>query len=264
MMMKFAGKVALITGGAQGLGRVFSEALLKRGAKVCMADIDDKTGLKTLAQFQQQYGQDSSTFVKCDVTSENELKNAFSHTKQSLGGLDILCNNAGIVNEIDWRKTIDINLIAVMTGTYLGLEAMRKDRGGNGGVIINVASVAGIISISEGPSYTASKFGVVGFSKAMGEDIDYPTHQVRVNCLCPTFADTPILHSSDRKVTKSSHYKLYKKRKELLGVMDPHRVGDAFIQLVEDESQNGSVLTVTRDQIRYKKYPPPLTLTSKL
>ncbi|XP_078288238.1 15-hydroxyprostaglandin dehydrogenase [NAD(+)]-like isoform X2 [Rhinoraja longicauda] len=143
--MALCGKVALVTGAAQGIGRAFSEALLQQGCKVVLLDLNRSIGETCKEELDREFDRANSLFIACDVGSEEQLKCAFKKAIEHYGGLDILCNNAGINNENNWEKTVDVNLIAVIRGTYLALEHMNKLNGGKGGIIVNVASLAGSI-----------------------------------------------------------------------------------------------------------------------
>ncbi|XP_072446497.1 15-hydroxyprostaglandin dehydrogenase [NAD(+)]-like isoform X2 [Chiloscyllium punctatum] len=147
--MSLVGKVALITGAAQGLGKAFAEILLKNGAKVSLLDISTAVGLKTKTTFDEVYGAQQTMFITCDVTSGNQLKDAFKKTIENFLRLDIVCNNAGIADETNWQRCLDLNLVSVIRGTYLGLDCMNKKTGGAGGVIINVSSMAGSLCSRE-------------------------------------------------------------------------------------------------------------------
>ncbi|XP_067838608.1 15-hydroxyprostaglandin dehydrogenase [NAD(+)] isoform X2 [Heptranchias perlo] len=140
--MDLNGKVALVTGAAQGIGRCFAEALLKHGAKVALVDLNGSTGEACKEALDGEFGAACSLFITCDVGSEEQLKRAFKKTTDHFGRLDVVCNNAGVNNENDWEKTINVNLTSVIRGTYIALEYMSKETGGKGGVIVNVASLA--------------------------------------------------------------------------------------------------------------------------
>ncbi|XP_041049276.1 15-hydroxyprostaglandin dehydrogenase [NAD(+)]-like isoform X2 [Carcharodon carcharias] len=140
--MSLAGKVALITGAAQGLGKAFAEILLKNGAKVSLLDINIAAGLELKSTFDKVYGAPQTMFTPCDVTSDDQLKDAFKKTVENFLQLDIVCNNAGIGDEKNWERCVDINLVSMIRGTYLGLNYMSKKNGGAGGVIINISSMA--------------------------------------------------------------------------------------------------------------------------
>ncbi|XP_064611174.1 15-hydroxyprostaglandin dehydrogenase [NAD(+)]-like [Liolophura sinensis] len=188
--MSLAGKVSLITGGAQGLGKKFGESLLQKGAKVCVADINQTKGETTVKDFTERFGHGRALFVKCDVTSEKDFEHAFKRAKSEYGRIDIVCNNAGIGDETRWRQTIDVNLVGVMQGTILGIKYMRKDNGGEGGLIVNIASTAGLIPVDFMPAYVASKTGVVAYTRSWAENSLNRKTGIRFCALCPSFADT--------------------------------------------------------------------------
>ncbi|XP_051761110.1 15-hydroxyprostaglandin dehydrogenase [NAD(+)] isoform X3 [Ctenopharyngodon idella] len=141
--MSLHGKVALVTGGAQGIGRAVVEDLLGNGAKVALVDLNQSVGEECKSDLDGQFGEDNCIFIQCDVTDGGKLKDAFQNTVEKFGRLDIVINNAGINNEKNWEKTIEVNLTSVIKGTYLALEHMSKEYGKEGGVIINVSSMAG-------------------------------------------------------------------------------------------------------------------------
>ncbi|XP_075786336.1 15-hydroxyprostaglandin dehydrogenase [NAD(+)] isoform X2 [Pelodiscus sinensis] len=140
--MHVNGKVALVTGAAQGIGRAFVQALLEEGAKVALVDRNLEAGEASKAALDEQFEAQRTLFIQCDVTHEEQLQGAFKKTVEHFGRLDVVVNNAGVNNEKDWENTIQINLTSVIRGTYIGLEYMRKGNGGDGGVIINISSLA--------------------------------------------------------------------------------------------------------------------------
>ncbi|XP_033369379.1 15-hydroxyprostaglandin dehydrogenase [NAD(+)] isoform X2 [Parus major] len=140
--MHVNGKVALVTGGAQGIGRAFVQALLGKGAKVALLDRNSEAGQASKAALDEQFEAQRTLFIQCDVTEQEQLAGAFKKVIEHFGRLDIVVNNAGVNNEKDWESTIQTNLTSVIRGTYLGLEYMRKENGGDGGVIINISSLA--------------------------------------------------------------------------------------------------------------------------
>uniref|UniRef100_A0A8C4SAE3 15-hydroxyprostaglandin dehydrogenase [NAD(+)]-like n=1 Tax=Erpetoichthys calabaricus TaxID=27687 RepID=A0A8C4SAE3_ERPCA len=166
--MSLDGKIALITGAIKGIGRAFSEILLKNGAKVSLLDINTSEGNELKTVFDSAYGEGRTCFIRCDVSSETELNDAFQKTIETFGRLDIICNNAGILDEQDWEKMVSVNLNGVIRGTLLGLKHMKKEEGG---VIVNVSSLAGLGPLPSAPVYTATKHGVVGFSRALAVSI---------------------------------------------------------------------------------------------
>ncbi|XP_046549856.1 15-hydroxyprostaglandin dehydrogenase [NAD(+)]-like [Haliotis rubra] len=236
--MKVSGKIALVTGAAQGLGKSFAAALLKNGAKVLISDVNSEAGKATLKAFQDKYGENNVMFVRADVTSQAQMEAVFQQVRERFGGLDIMSNNAGIIGETRevWEKTVDVNLKGVIRGTNLALDLMRRDKGGRGGVIVNTASIAGLMAVPGAEVYTATKHGVIGFSRSWARSPLCADNGVRVNVLCPSFADTALLPrggSADGDVGKymDEH-----------GVMSPEYVAEGFLDLVQDDSKNGAVL----------------------
>ncbi|TSY69802.1 15-hydroxyprostaglandin dehydrogenase [NAD(+)] [Bagarius yarrelli] len=135
--------------------------------KVAMLDVNEAAGQELQVQLNQQYGSEQTQFYKADVSSDQQFTDVFQKILNKFSHIDIFCNNAGIVDEKNWEKTVSINLSGVVRGTYLALDHMKKQNSGNGGVIINVASLAGLGPFPSVPVYTATKYGVVGFTRAL-------------------------------------------------------------------------------------------------
>ncbi|XP_033976839.1 15-hydroxyprostaglandin dehydrogenase [NAD(+)] isoform X2 [Trematomus bernacchii] len=139
--MPLRGKVALVTGGAQGIGRAVVQSLLQSSAKVAVVDLNKTCGEESKALLDAEFGEGHCHFIPCDVSNGDALREAFQNTVEQFGRLDIVINNAGINNEKNWEKTIQVNLTSVIKGTYLALEHMSKEYGKEGGIIINVSSM---------------------------------------------------------------------------------------------------------------------------
>ncbi|MGH0164933.1 UNVERIFIED_CONTAM: hypothetical protein FKN15_048256 [Acipenser sinensis] len=116
--MALAGKVALVTGGAQGIGRAVAEALLQNAAKISLVDFNQEVGEQCITCLDQEFGSDNCLFIQCDVTDREKLQDAFKRTVEHFGKLDIVINNAGINNEKNWEKTIEVNLEASEIENY--------------------------------------------------------------------------------------------------------------------------------------------------
>ena len=243
-------RVALVTGAAQGIGLAISAALLKLGAKVSLLDVREDLGKAACKELQKEHTADSMTFYHCDVTDKNQLWSAFAKTADKFGGLDMVCNNAGIGNEKNWRKMIDINLVAVIEGTYLGVEFMSTDKGHRGGDVINIASMGGLLPMSFSPAYCASKHGVVGFTRSMKDVL--ATTGVRVNCICPEFVDTPLVTTNLEFFSKKSQDHI-----KSVGLMSPELVAKGMLQLLlEDKKKVGAAMMIRPpDKISYFTFP---------
>ncbi|CAJ1063664.1 -hydroxyprostaglandin dehydrogenase [Notolabrus celidotus] [Xyrichtys novacula] len=116
--MSLDGKVAVVTGAALGIGKAMTEILLQNGAKVALLDVNETAGKSLCEALMKQYGQEKTLFLSCDIQSEEQTKAALKKTSEVFGGIDILCNNAGILNENTWEKTVSINLAASSASGY--------------------------------------------------------------------------------------------------------------------------------------------------
>ncbi|KAJ8266861.1 hypothetical protein GJAV_G00135540 [Gymnothorax javanicus] len=256
--MALSGKIALVTGAGKGLGKGFSDILLKNGAKVAMLDQDLSASTCTIADFHKVYGEDSTFFIPCDVSSDEQLKGAFQKTAERFGRIDIVCNNAGIADEHNWETMVDVNLKGVIRGTYLALQYMKKENGGAGGVIVNISSMAGLGPLLVSPAYTATKHGIVGFTRAMAGASEVSGYGVRINALCPSYVKTPLLEALEvqRSSAEDSPLMLsFKQLKEEIGLLQVPDVAEKFLHLVTDEDNNGAVMMVTRNGSAYLDFP---------
>lgn len=242
--MKIVGAVALVTGGASGIGRAVCEKLLKGGAKVYFLDINRTTGEETEVWLNNEYGAGKAKFVPCDITSRDQLEGAFRSAVKENERLDVVVNNAAIMDERNWERTLDVNLNSVIHGTFLGIELMKN------GVIINVSSTGGIHPVSFCPVYCASKFGVVGFTRSVAPTA-FNKKGIRVNCVCPGSTDTDIYKAMEKM-------ELTKKQQELASNIPkqrPEAVAECIVDLIKDESDMGQVIKVTYEEgVEYLNY----------
>ncbi|KAG4070723.1 hypothetical protein HA402_005582 [Bradysia odoriphaga] len=184
--MDLKGKVALVSGGATGLGRTFCEELLRHGAKVSICDLDSDAGENAQKYLSETFGKDRILFCHCDVTDYVQYEEAFQSTLAEFDGLDIVVNNAEIMNDKFWELEVDVNLNGAIRGTLLGLQFMGRDKGGQGGVVVNIGSAASFRpQVFSPPIYTATKHAILGLSRSCGDAYHYSTSGVRVIALCP-------------------------------------------------------------------------------
>ncbi|XP_056450433.1 15-hydroxyprostaglandin dehydrogenase [NAD(+)]-like [Gadus chalcogrammus] len=256
--MALEGRTAMVTGAAQGIGRSISEILLKNGAKVALLDVAEATGTTLKKSLDGQYGPERTLFIPCDVQSQQQFKAALQKAVETFGHVDIFCNNAGIANENDWEKAVSINLMGVVRGSYLALEHMNKLSGGQGGVIINIASLAGLGPFPGAPVYTATKHGVVGFTRSMAATSKMSGYGVRFNMICPTFVQTDIINSLTCPAALGQFAHLADPTRKLMeqhGVLDVSRVSEGFLQLLLDETKDGEALVVVSKGSQYYTFP---------
>jgi NAD(P)-dependent dehydrogenase (short-subunit alcohol dehydrogenase family) len=191
--MKLKGKVALVTGGTEGIGFATAGLFLKEGAKVVISGRSQEKGAKAVAEL-EKLGE--VLFVEGDVSKASDASGMVESTVSRFGGIDIVFNNAGIyiekkaedMSEDEWDRLIDINL----KGTFLVSKyAVPHLRARGGGAIVNNSSDAGLVGNRSCPAYCASKGGVTVMTKAMA--LDYANDGIRVNCVNPGVVDTPMV-----------------------------------------------------------------------
>ncbi|HSJ91072.1 MAG TPA: SDR family NAD(P)-dependent oxidoreductase [Ilumatobacter sp.] len=242
--MEIQGSVALVTGGASGIGRATVLALASRGASVVVVDRDDAGAGRTV---ELAGGVTDVVFHSCDVTDGEELGRAFDAAVERFGRLDIVANIAGIGDGDlfaddpgDWRRVIDIDLTAVIDGTRLAVQAMR--RSGRGGVVVNLASLIGLFPMAAAPVYSAAKAGVVSFTRAL----EHLAHEsgIRVNAICPELVDTPLALGMGEEVMAEL--------RASQSVLTPDEVADCVVALVKDDSRSGAIMQMTKaDGVSY-------------
>ncbi|XP_023943586.2 15-hydroxyprostaglandin dehydrogenase [NAD(+)]-like [Bicyclus anynana] len=186
-------KVVVITGGAVGIGYEIADRYLQKGAKVAiLLDIAEAQGLESSKSLCTKHGANRAVFMKCDVTKD--LDTVYNKIINTYETVHVLINNAGILNDHLVKKTIDINVQALIDWSLKFWQHMRTDKGGKGGTIINLVSIYGYRVDQYLPVYQASKFAVMGFTKSLGHTYNYNRAGVRVLGICPGFTDTALVH----------------------------------------------------------------------
>lgn len=230
----FSSKVALVTGGASGIGRACAAAFAAGGASVVIADYDEDEGRQTAEELSADGAPVS--FVAVDVSRPEQCEAMVRHAVEEHGGLHIAVNNAGIGGASaptgeygidDWKKVIDINLNGVFYGLRYEIPAMLES---GGGAIVNVASILGSVGFANAPAYVAAKHGVVGLTKNAA--IEYATQNIRVVSVGPGFIKTPLL---DKNLDEET-MKVIAGMHPVQRMGTPDEVANLITYLVSDEA----------------------------
>jgi len=204
------GQIALVTGGARGIGAAVAEELLEKECKVLLCDILTTQGEETKQKFSERFGDDRVDFIRVDVASADSMDQAFQHCIQRWGRLDIVINNAGINAETSWETQLDINLKGTIRGTKLGVKYMGSPQG-RGGTVVNISSIHGLVHWPSMPTYSAGKAGIVAYTRCAGHMDEWNSHNVRIMALCPFGVLTPMQDFERYKGTTDAGRKFYAK-----------------------------------------------------
>lgn len=245
------GKVALITGGASGIGRATAFAFAREGAKLLIADMQEDGGHQTVHMIQENGGE--ATFVRTDVTQATAVEALISKAVETYGRLDCAYNNAGISGtgiagthraltadypDERWHQVIAINLTGVWLCMKYEIVQMLQQ---GGGAIVNTASVAGLVGLPGNAAYVASKHGVVGLTKTAA--LEYAQQGIRVNCVCPGYIATPMTAQGMQDPERMARMMA----SEPVGRMgQPEEVAEAVVWLCSDAASfvTGHTMTV--------------------
>lgn len=236
--MKLADKVAVITGSGSGIGKATALLFAEESAQVVVVDINEHAGQQTVTTIQGKGGK--ALFVRADVSKAVDVEGMVSQTVNALGRLDILVNNAGILrmgsveetSEDDWKAVLGVNLDGVFLCSKAVVPQMRKQ---GGGVIVNIASGAGLSGVARSAAYCASKGGVVLLTKQMA--IDYEKDGIRVNAVCPGAVDTPLMQIMfDEKEDPVAARQEYEAGLPLGRMLDPREVAYHVLFLASHKS----------------------------
>lgn len=201
--MKLKDKVAVVTGGARGIGREISGTFLKEGAVVYIFDVDRGQGDKTVREFKSVYGKNKINFLEVDITNEENVESSIEKIIGIEEGIDILVNNAGITRDNlilrmsleDWQKVIDINLTGAFICSKYVVKNMVKKRSGK---IINISSIVGVHGNAGQSNYSSSKAGIIGLTKTLAREL--AGRNILVNAIAPGYIETEMTEKLSDKV----------------------------------------------------------------
>lgn len=225
-MGRLDGEVAIITGGARGMGAAHAERFLAEGAKLVITDILEQEGEALVRDLGGNL-----KFMKQDVTKAAEWERVVAETESTFGPVSVLVNNAGIavlksidtMTEAQYRRVIDVNQVSVFLGMKYVLASMRKAANGS---IINISSISGLKGTEDSVAYSASKFAVRGMTKSAA--VELAKEGIRVNSVHPGIIETPMVRKS--RVSKMARAIPLKRTAQ------PSEVSDLVVYLASDES----------------------------
>jgi 3-oxoacyl-[acyl-carrier protein] reductase len=236
-------KVAIITGAGSGIGEATAFKFAREGARVAVCDINLEAVERVAAEIRDSGGQ--ALAFRIDVTKKDSVAQMVDGVKQAWGRIDALVNNAGIVQDAQFRKmtddqfdrVIDVNLKGVYNCTKAVVDVMIEQ---NSGCILNASSIVGLYGNFGQTNYAATKFGVIGMVKTWARELG--RKGIRANAVCPGFVETPILNSMPDKVIK-----MIEDRVPLGRLARPEEIANTYAWLASDEASyiNGAVIEVS-------------------
>jgi len=246
--MRFEGKVAAVTGAASGIGQAAAVAFALEGAGVVIVDKDQEQGELVARNIKDQGG--DVLFVPTDIAQETEVQEMIGEVTSRWGHLDILVNNAGIYYQADvvdtpsdvWNNVLAVNLSAAFLCTKYAAPVMIR---GGGGVVINVASEAGLVGIKGQVAYNVSKGGMIALTRSCA--VDLAERGIRVNCVCPGTSDTPLVREAvNRASDPAAARRALEEVRPLNRLGKPEEIAAAILYLASDEAAyaTGAILSV--------------------
>jgi NAD(P)-dependent dehydrogenase (short-subunit alcohol dehydrogenase family) len=241
------GRRAIVTGAGSGIGRAVAELLAAEGAAVVIADVNAERCEAVASSIRESGGR--AIAAVCDVASSADCKGAVDTAVREFGGVDILCNNAGIIRRADvvetteeeWERVMAVNVTSVFLMSKYAIPVMAAQ----GGAIVNTGSGWGLKGGGRASSYCASKGAVVNLTRAMA--IDHGPQNIRVNCICPGDTDTAMLRDEARQIQQAEQDFLAESAERPLARMGtPLDIAKAVLYLVSDASDwvTGATLVV--------------------
>jgi NAD(P)-dependent dehydrogenase (short-subunit alcohol dehydrogenase family) len=252
--MDLSQAVGIVTGGASGFGKAFAEKILAAGGKVLITDVNGALLETTGKELQAKYGAKNIIWTRQNVTDAGGFVAAFDKASKFFSTpVNLLVNNAGIAGDLsffddgaprNWEKVINIDLFALIRGTQVAMDNFKKHLNGREGVVVNLASLAGLNPVPFSPEYAAAKAGVVGFTRSLYQL--KASHNIRVFALCPAFTNTAMGIEATQKVSQFTS--------ELGGLMDISEIADAFVDAVKEPDNAGRCLRIVKGKRGYYRF----------
>lgn len=246
--MRFQERVAVVTGGSLGIGKAAAIAFAGEGAKVAIVDINSKDGEAAVSEAKARGG--DAILISADVSREKEVKAMVDEVMNRWDHLDVLVNNAGIyvqgsateTSAADWERILAVNLTGPFLCTKYAIPAMNKNAGG---VIINIASEAGLVGIKGQVAYNVSKGGIIALTRSCA--VDLAEFGIRVNSVCPGTTDTPLVQEAvNRADDPIQARRQLGEIRPLKRLGTPAEIASAILYLASDEAAyaTGSIFSI--------------------
>ncbi|XP_049819391.1 15-hydroxyprostaglandin dehydrogenase [NAD(+)]-like [Aethina tumida] len=258
MTFEISGKVAIITGASGGIGAAVTKQLLKNNVKgVTLIDVNIEKGNELIEEIENEFGPNKAIFMKVDVADLQEFESAFKATLDKFGNVDILFNNAGILNDKQWQKMVPVNFNGVVNGMLLGLDNYIKNhKTGSEGVIVNTSSIAGVGCFGNIPIYSGTKWAVHGMTRAWGVPFHYERTKVKVFAICPGATDTPLMYSMKDNTLGGPYQKLNEINKDA-HIQSSEQCAEGIMKLIQ-KATSGSVWVIKDGKDPYEFLDPEM------
>lgn len=246
---RFHCRVAVVTGGASGIGFAIAERFAEEGASVAVLDREAESGQAAAAQIRATGG--ACEFIRTDVAAESDVIHALGHVARKFHGIDHLVNNAGMVlvkgveecSAEEWDRVLAVNLKSVFLTVKYALPWLRR---APQPTVVNIGSVSSFIGQQGTPAYVASKGGVLLLSKALA--LDLAPDSIRVNCVCPGITDTPMFRFHVNSTPDPEHTLAHRlKRVPLRRALSPREIADSVLYLSSSESSGVTGTSIVVD-----------------
>ncbi|XP_023248630.1 15-hydroxyprostaglandin dehydrogenase [NAD(+)]-like [Copidosoma floridanum] len=223
--------------------------------KICIIDNDEVSGRRIAASVDKSHDAGKAIFIHADVSRYNDVVEAFERASKSMDGIDIVVNNAGILDERRWEREIAVNLAGMVSVAMLAMEHMGRDKGGKGGVLINIAEHLDVHCTAQLPVYTATKQAIIGLSQSLAAPCNTERTGVRVVTLCPGLTETALTIDSPNKLLSRVMKADFVKNLEQLSIQTPYVVAQGLMSVLRS-SESGSIWVVENGQSPYEVLVP--------